>query len=105
MAMAKMRPFSGQNGLSSGLVGNAAVVLKHASDLADSILNGSISLDNAYEEACLRKGQRAVAMAKICSFSEQTQRQRAITVTKVFATKTSHGDSRRVSWPIFTGGT
>jgi hypothetical protein len=32
-------------------------VLHHASDLADSVLAGSISLDNAYEEARIRKGR------------------------------------------------
>jgi hypothetical protein len=31
--------------------------LTHASDLADSVVNGSISLENAYEEARLRKGR------------------------------------------------
>ena len=35
----------------------ARFVLKRASDLADSVLNGSISLDNAYEEARISKGQ------------------------------------------------
>jgi hypothetical protein len=51
------RQLAGQNSLSKGLIGNAAVVLKHAPDLADSVLNGSISLDNAYEEARIRKGR------------------------------------------------
>lgn len=65
MVVAKMRPFSGQplrqpsgqNNLSRGLVGNATVVLKHAPDLAEQVINGSLSLDNAYEEARIRKGQ------------------------------------------------
>jgi hypothetical protein len=38
-------------------IAKAAVVLKHAPDLANSILAGSISLDNAYEEARIRKGR------------------------------------------------
>jgi ParB/RepB/Spo0J family partition protein len=38
-------------------ISKAAVVLKHAPDLASSILAGSISLDNAYEEARIRKGR------------------------------------------------
>lgn len=35
----------------------ARTVLRHASDLADSVLAGSLSLDNAYEEARIRKGR------------------------------------------------
>jgi hypothetical protein len=65
MVVAKMRPFSGQTlrqlsgqtDLSRGLVGNAAVVLKYASDLADQVVSGSLSLDKAYEEARIRKGR------------------------------------------------
>jgi ParB/RepB/Spo0J family partition protein len=65
MAVASVCPFSGQtqrqlarqSGLSKGLVGNAAVVLKHAPDLAPSVLAGHLSLDNAYEEARVRKGR------------------------------------------------
>ncbi len=44
-------------GLNSTYVSQARFVLRHASDLADSVINGSLSLDKAYEEACLRKGQ------------------------------------------------
>jgi hypothetical protein len=59
VAVAKVCSFSEQTQrqlaeeacLSRGLIGSAATVLKHASDLADSVLNGSISLDNAYAEA------------------------------------------------------
>lgn len=38
-------------------ISKAVIVLKHAPDLANSILAGSISLDNAYEEARIRKGR------------------------------------------------
>jgi ParB/RepB/Spo0J family partition protein len=51
------RQLAGQTSLSKGLIGNAAIVLQHAPDLAASVLAGHISLDNAYEEARIRKGQ------------------------------------------------
>ena len=35
----------------------AAVVLKHAPDLANNVIMGHLSLDNAYEEARVRKGR------------------------------------------------
>ncbi|MDQ3959507.1 MAG: hypothetical protein M3255_04290 [Pseudomonadota bacterium] len=35
----------------------ARFVLRYAPDLADSVLAGSPSIDNAYEEARIRKGQ------------------------------------------------
>lgn len=44
-------------GLNRARVAQARTVLHHASDLADSVRSGSLSLDNAYEEARQRKGQ------------------------------------------------
>jgi hypothetical protein len=35
----------------------ARFVLNHASDLADSVRSGALSLDNAFEQARIRKGQ------------------------------------------------
>jgi hypothetical protein len=46
-----------QSGTSASRLGYATAVINHAPDLADSVINGSISLDNAYEEARLRKGR------------------------------------------------
>lgn len=48
---------SKQTDVKRARIAKAAVVLKHAPDLANSILTGSISLDNAYEEARIRKGR------------------------------------------------
>jgi ParB/RepB/Spo0J family partition protein len=48
---------SRQAGLSQQRLSQARTVLRHARDLADSVRNGSISLDNAYEEARVRKGR------------------------------------------------
>jgi hypothetical protein len=42
---------------SSGLLSHARTVLRHAPDLADHVINGSLSLDKAYEEARIRKGR------------------------------------------------
>lgn len=42
---------------SSGLLSQARTVLRHAPDLADHVINGSLSLDKAYEEARIRKGR------------------------------------------------
>jgi hypothetical protein len=51
----------GQSSVSEGItyerVSSARAVLRHAPDLANSVLMGHISLDNAYEEARIRKGQ------------------------------------------------
>jgi hypothetical protein len=46
-------------------VGRASMVLHHAPDLANAVLMGHISLDNAYEEARLRRGQRAIVVAEV----------------------------------------
>jgi ParB/RepB/Spo0J family partition protein len=48
---------SKQTAVKRARIAKAAVVLKHAPDLANSILAGSISLGNAYEEARIRKGR------------------------------------------------
>jgi hypothetical protein len=42
---------------SSGLLSHARTVLRHAPDLAEHVINGSLSLDKAYEEARIRKGR------------------------------------------------
>jgi hypothetical protein len=44
-------------------VRQARFVVRYASDLADSVRDGSISLDNAFEEARIRKG-RAVGLGR-----------------------------------------
>jgi hypothetical protein len=46
-----------QSGTSAGHLGYAMAVINHAPDLAASVLIGSVSLDNAYAEARLRKGR------------------------------------------------
>jgi hypothetical protein len=48
---------SKQTDVKRARIAKAAVVLKHAPDLANSVLGGSISLDNAFEEALIRKGR------------------------------------------------
>jgi len=48
---------SKQTDVKRARIAKAAVILKHAPDLGNSILAGSISLDNAYEEARIRKGR------------------------------------------------
>jgi ParB-like chromosome segregation protein Spo0J len=48
---------SKQAGISQQRISQARTILRHASDLADSVRNGSISIDNAYEEARIRKGR------------------------------------------------
>lgn len=53
--------------LSSGKLSQARTVLRHAPDLADSVINGSISLDNAYEEARIRKCQAETYEARFLS--------------------------------------
>lgn len=65
MVVAKISPESQQGKrtsiktieVSPGYVNHACIVLQHAPDLAASVLAGSISLDNAYEEARIRKGR------------------------------------------------
>jgi hypothetical protein len=44
-------------GVSAEYLRQARFVLRYASDLGDSVLNGSISLEHAYEEARIRKGR------------------------------------------------
>jgi hypothetical protein len=46
-----------QSGLTAGRLGYAMTVINHAPDLADQVISGVISLDKAYEEARIRKGQ------------------------------------------------
>jgi ParB-like nuclease domain len=64
MAVAKIYPDRtprGQSSVSEGItyerVSSARTVLRHAPDLADQVITGSLSLDKAYEEAKIRKGQ------------------------------------------------
>jgi hypothetical protein len=65
IAVAKICPLSGQTireaagqaNLGKSHLSRATVVLTHAPDLAASVIAGSISLDNAYEEARIRKGR------------------------------------------------
>jgi hypothetical protein len=42
---------------SKAYLSRARTVLRHAPDLAEHVINGSLSLDKAYEEARIRKGQ------------------------------------------------
>lgn len=44
-------------GLNAGRIGQAAVVLNHAPDLADSVVSGAVSLDSAYDTARQRKAE------------------------------------------------
>jgi hypothetical protein len=46
-----------QSSPTAGRLGYAMTVINHAPDLANQVLSGSLSLDKAYEEARLRKGQ------------------------------------------------
>lgn len=65
MAVAKISPESQQGKrtsiktieVSPGYVSHARIVLQHAPDLANAVLMGHLSLDNAYEEARIRKGR------------------------------------------------
>jgi hypothetical protein len=64
MIMAKIYPDRtprGQSSVSKGItyerVSLARIVLRHAPNLAESVIAGSLSLDKAYEEARIRKGQ------------------------------------------------
>jgi hypothetical protein len=51
--------------VSSAHISRAHTILKHASDLAASVIAGSISLDNAYEAARIRKGRAEGCVARI----------------------------------------
>ena len=63
MAVARICPVSGQSlrklakntGTTKSRVGQAAIVLEFAPDLADSIMSGARSLDDAYKTAQQRK--------------------------------------------------
>jgi hypothetical protein len=67
MAVAKIypKPEKGGRGKNSSVAKEfsgerlslARAVLRHAPDLAEQVINGSLSLDNAYEEARIRKGR------------------------------------------------
>jgi hypothetical protein len=65
MAVAKISPGSQQGKrtsiktieVSPGYVSHARIVLQHAPDLANAVLMGHLSLDNAYDEARIRKGR------------------------------------------------
>jgi hypothetical protein len=85
-------------GVSSDYLRQARFVLKHGSDLADSVLNGSISLDNAYEEARIRKGQRAMAVARICFETKQSVRDGAWENSKKLGVETRTGHDSRKSF-------
>lgn len=52
-----IRDAAKQSGLKDNCVAYASTILHHAPDLADQVINGSLSLDKAYEEAKIRKGQ------------------------------------------------
>jgi ParB-like chromosome segregation protein Spo0J len=52
-----VREAANQSGLDHTRIVQANVVLHHAPDLADQVITGSLSLDNAYEEARVRKGR------------------------------------------------
>jgi hypothetical protein len=43
--------------LNSTYLSQARFILRHAPDLADNVRAGHLSLDNAYEEARIRKGR------------------------------------------------
>jgi hypothetical protein len=67
MAVAKIYPepkwgrhseFQNETGeFSKAHLSRARAILHYASDLADNVLAGSLSIDSAYEEARIRKGQ------------------------------------------------
>ena len=59
--------------MSQQRISQARTVVRHAPDLANAVLAGHLSLDNAYEEARLRKGQRAMAT---CLVSKQAAPQK-----------------------------
>jgi hypothetical protein len=61
---------SKQLNVSQQRISFASVVLKHASDLADSVVNGSLSLDKAYEEARIRKGRADTHEARFNALKE-----------------------------------
>lgn len=48
---------SKQADISQQRISQARTILKHAPDLADSVISGFLPLDNAYEEARIRKGR------------------------------------------------
>jgi ParB-like nuclease family protein len=52
-----LRQISEQNKVALAAIGRARTVLRHTPDLADQVLTGSLSLDKAYEEARICKGQ------------------------------------------------
>lgn len=54
-----------QAGLTAGRVGQAATVLEHAPDLADAVLGGSRSLDDAYKVAQERKAAASSEAAQL----------------------------------------
>jgi hypothetical protein len=52
-----VREAAKQSGLKDNRVFYASTILRHAPDLSDAVLMGHLSLDNAYEEARIRKGR------------------------------------------------
>jgi hypothetical protein len=57
MQQGKKKTSSISEEVSSTHISRARTVLRHAPDLAASVIAGHISLDNAYEEARIRKGR------------------------------------------------
>jgi ParB-like nuclease domain len=67
-----LRQISEQNKVALAAIGRARTVLHHAPDLADPVIAGSISLDNAYEEARVRKGRAETYEARFNSLSRHS---------------------------------
>lgn len=59
------RSLSEQTGISLSRIGMAQVVLRHASDLVDNVINGVTTLDEAYKVARERKNQADSAEAQL----------------------------------------
>jgi hypothetical protein len=65
-----VREAAKQSGLKNNRVAYAFTILRHAPDLANSVIAGSISLDNAYEEARIRKGRADTHEARFNALKE-----------------------------------
>ncbi|GAA3389065.1 ParB N-terminal domain-containing protein [Streptomyces roseoviridis] len=60
-----VRSLSEQAGVSVGRVGQASVVLRHAPDLAESVINGTMGLNEAYAVAQKQKAQAESAESQL----------------------------------------
>ncbi|MCX5278349.1 MULTISPECIES: ParB N-terminal domain-containing protein [Streptomyces] len=60
-----VRSLSEQSGVSTGRIGQASMVLRHAPDLADAVINGTMGLNEAYSVAQKNKAQAESAEAQL----------------------------------------